>query len=195
MNSIFRKHIASVIILVIISLVSLLGVIFLFYTMDTKINKVLETKELLSSYQKNNKAYTDESNHMKELEKRADTLEENIINEQTVPTFLSSLEILAQKGGAEFEITSVQNPVLNEKKGLVVDFSIRGSYAQVRLFLEQVQHQNYQIQFSNLELSLENQPLTGAPAQTITLGSKVATPIVSKEKQWRALGTINVISF
>lgn len=195
MNSIFRKHIIVLIITFIIAITSLFGVAFLIYTMDSKITKVLETKEKLSSYQKNNKAYIDESNKMKGLEKRVLSLESNIINEQTIPTFLSSLEALAQRSGTEFEITSVQNPVFNETKKLLVDFSIRGNYNNVRSFLDEIQHQSYQIQISNLELSLENQPIINTPNINSAPGIKPPIPVVPKEKQWRVIGTIDVLSF
>lgn len=199
MNTIFKKHIITTIVLIITTIVSLIMIVFLVLSMNTKISRVLETKERLSSYQKNNKAYKEEAEQFKLLEKRLEVLESKIVSDQTVSTFLSFLEDLAQKDGTDFEITSVQSPVQDEKKSLSIDFNIKGTYSDVRLFLDQIQHQPYQIKFSKLDIFSET-PTVQAPqvVQTPTPGTKpvaVPTTPVLKERQWTAVATIEVVSF
>ncbi len=198
MHAILRKHIITIIILILVGAASLTLIVLLFSSMNTKISRVLETKERLSSYQKNTKAYREESEQFALLEKRLGALEGQIINDQTVPATLSFLEDLAEKDGTDFEITSVQTPVQNEKKVLILDFTITGSYTAVRLFLDQIQHQVYQIKFSKLEMFSEGQAAQVPAVAPIVVPGKppVVSPVtVPKERQWRAVATIEVLNF
>jgi Tfp pilus assembly protein PilO len=195
MNTILKKHIVSLIAIIIIGVIMLGGIVFLSLSMKTKMAKVIETKERIASYQKNKKAFNEEVNKLKSLENRLTELESKIITKENVPTLLSSLEALAQKNGTTFEITSVQTPIENDKTKLLIEFNTKGSYNQIQSFLGELQHQPFEIKIAKLFLFSEQ----GEPSREATSGrllvTKSKTPTAPKEKSWQGVTTIEILSF
>lgn len=195
MNTILKKHIISLVLSTVLFVGCVFGILFFISSMNNKITSVTTIKEQIASYQKNKKAFDDEAAKLKALENRLSNLESQVVTTETLPSLLSSFESLATKNGTTFEITSVQTPVVDGKTQLLIDFTDKGSYAQVKSFLDQLQHQSFEIKFSKLYL-FSDQGETQSQATTGTLSvTKVKAPVVVKEKQWQGVATIEVVSF
>ena len=196
MDNIFKKHIFSLVTMVFIAVAILVGIIFFFSSMKVKVARVLDIKERISSYEKNKKEFTDEVIQLKTFEKRLTVLESQVINKATVPTLLSTFENLAQKSGTSFEITSVQTPNENNKSKLYVGFNIKGSYSNIQSFLDQVQHQPFQVNINSLSLFWDQAPQVEVDTTLLpTNNTNIKLPAPVKEKQWQADATIEVLSF
>jgi Tfp pilus assembly protein PilO len=195
MDTILKKHIGSLSIVIIISLALVVGGVVLLQSLNGKLSKIADIKERVASYQKNKKAFTDEVVKIQSLEKRVSDLEASVVTSETVPALLSSLESLAKDAGVSFEITSVQNPTENDTVKLVVESSLVGSQSKNLAFLEELQHQPFQVRITKLFLfSEEGQSSTSVSSGVLSGGKSKATP-VSLEKQWRAIVTIEIVSF
>ena len=194
MNTIFKKHIISLIVSIIIPLILLGAVFLLLREFSVKVSRIADIKERVASYQKNKKAFTDEVLKIQSLEKRVGALEASIVTSETVPSLLSSLESLGKNAGVAFEITSVQNPVENDTVKLVIECSIVGSQSKILAFLDQLQHQRFEVRISKLFLfSDEGQSSTPAQAGILSGGKSKPAPVA--ERQWRAITTVEIVSF
>lgn len=194
MDKILKKHITTLIASMILCVVFIFGIVFLFHSMAGKTTKVLEIKERIASYQKNKKAFNDEVEKIKILEKRLVDLEAQVINTEKVPSLLSGFETLAQKNNTLLEITSVQTPTEDDKTKLRIEFSVKGSYSQIQSFLNELQHQSFQIKINKLSLDLEQAEQVPETTGTLSI-DKTKAPIVVKDKQWQGVATIEILSF
>lgn len=195
MNTILKKHILSLIVIIILGVVLLSGIAFLSFSMKVKMAQVIDTKERIASYQKNKKAFNEEVNKLKSLEERLVDLESKIITKENVPTLLSNLEILAQKNGTTFEITSVQTPIENDKVKLLIEFNTKGSYNQIQSFLDQLQHQSFELKITKLFLfSEQGESLSETTSGKLSVNKSKAS-VVPKEKGWQGVTTIEILSF
>ncbi len=194
MNTIFKKHVVGLIILIIVAIFILIGIIFFFSSMNQKVVRVLDVKERISSYEKNKKEFADEVAQLKTFENKLSALESYVVTSGSVPDLLSTFETLAQKQNLTFEIASVQTPVENEKTKLLVEFNIRsGSFPQIQSFLNELQHQAFQVNFIKLSVNSDSTPtVPEVPTQD---GATPKAPIVSKERNWQAVATIEILSF
>lgn len=192
MNTIFRKHISSLIILIIFSLAILFGILFFFSSMGVKVSKVIEIQERIASYEKNKKAFAEEAKKLQTLQNRVVELESMVVTKESVPALLSTFESLAQGIGTDIEITSVQTLIENDKPKLVVEFNTNGSYNQIHSFLNILQHQKFQIKITKLIfLSSQEEKIPDEISPT----EKVKTLPSIKEKQWQGVATIEILSF
>jgi Tfp pilus assembly protein PilO len=195
MKNIFKNHIFSLIILLILAVLVIAGFLFFIFSIKTKTDRIIEVKQRIALYQKNKKSFTNQVDNLKLLEKRLIDLESKIITNENIPKLLSHLEALAQDNGTSFEITTVQTPIENEKNTLFIEFNTRGSYDQIQNFLNQLQHQSFQISITKLFLFSE-QAEVAQPAMTGTLSViKPKTSLVVKEKIWQGVVIIKVLSF
>lgn len=195
MNTILKKHIISLILLIVVAGMILIGIVFLFSSMKTKIIRVLETKERISSYQKNKKEFADEVLKLKSFEERIVSLESKVVGSADVPTLLSTFENLAQDNVAGFEIVSVQTPVVDEKMKLLVDFNVKGSYSQIQAFFNKIQHQSFQVHFLELAIFSDQVGQVAEVENVISPDNKTKLPVLPKEKSWQAAATIEILSF
>ncbi len=195
MNTIFKKHIVSLIALIVIAGVVLFGIIFFFSSMNTKVARVLEIKERIASYQKNKKEFADEVVKLKSFEERMATLESKVITSSNVPTLLSTFEKLAENNVTSFEITSVQTPVVDEKKKLLIDFNIKGSYSQIQSLLDKMQHQAFQVNFLKLSLFSDQVGQIALVEEGTVSENKIKLPATPRDKPWQATATIEILSF
>lgn len=195
MDTILKKHVGSLVIAIIIPLALVVGGVVLIQSLNGKLSKIADIKERVASYQKNKKAFTDEVVKIQSLEKRVSDLEASVVTSETVPALLSSLESLAKDSDVSFEITSVQNPTENDVVKLVIESSLLGSQSKSLAFLEALQHQRFQVRIAKLFLfSEEGQSSTPVSSGVLSGGKPKATP-GSLEKQWRAIVTIEIVSF
>ena len=196
MDTILKKHIATLILALIIPVGLLIAGVLLLKQVDTRIGRIADIKERIASYQKNKKAFTDEVAKIQLLEKRVTSLEASVITTKSVPALLSSLESLAKTAGVAFEITSVQNPIENEVQTLSIECSIVGSRTQVLSFLNTLQHQAFAVHISKLFVfSEEGQSSVPVVTGVLSVGKTKAPAPVVKEKQWHGVATITIVSF
>ncbi len=195
MNNIFKKHIVGLVVLIILALVILVGIIFFFSSTNDKVVRVLDIKERISSYEKNKKEFSDEVDQLKIFEQKLSVLESYVVTGGSVPGLLSTFESLAQKNNIVFEIASVQTPTENDKIKLLVEFNISsGSFLQIQSFLNELQHQTFQINI--IKLSIISDPTPEVVEVSSTEGTTAPkTPVVAKEKNWQAVATIEILSF
>lgn len=181
MESIERKHIAVTICMILLSIGSILGILYFVKEMQVKERRVREVKEHLASYEQNKKIFIAESVELRELDGEVARLEDYTVTIEQVPQLLSRMEALALESGVTFSIISVKTP---EEEGapqtLTVDFSAGGSYASVQAFLEVLSRQSYQIRFNTLSLHKRQ---SETPLDTITLPS------------WELLASTEIVSF
>jgi hypothetical protein len=195
MNTIFKKHIISLVVSIILSISLLIGLILFFSFIKNKMSKVIELKERIVTYQKNEKAFADEASQIKILQNKLTNIESKIITSEKIPSLLSTFETLAQSDNIDFEITSVQTPLVDEKTKLMIDFDAKGSYLNLQKFLNQIQHQSFQVNFSQLFIFSEQKE----SIKTVTNGTlptnKISSQPVLKEKGWHSIATIEILSF
>ncbi len=195
MNTILKKHILGLILLLVTAGLILAGIILLFSSMKTNIVRVLETKERISSYEKNKKEFADEVVKLKSFEERVAILESKVVESTDVPALLSNFEKLAQNNVTNFEIVSVQTPSVDGKNKLLIDFNVKGSYSQIQSFFNKIQHQAFQVNFLTLAMFSE-QVAQVVEADIVTSPeNKIKLPVSPKEKQWQAVVTIEILSF
>jgi hypothetical protein len=190
-NTPVKKHIIVLITTVILCGICFAGLSYFANLMYVKKNKVLTIKEQLASYDQNKKIFSEESSALAAIGTRVSALESYFITSASTPQLLSGLEELGQKNNIDFTITSVQTPgagAANQK--LLIDFSAKGSAAQLDAFFTALSHQSYQIVFTKFSLFADgvsqNSQALAAPT------SKIAPKGVP---QWAALASIEVISF
>lgn len=195
MKTILRKTIIFSVVCITVALVLLTGVFVLLANMKTKMAKVADSKERLASYQKNKKAFQEETNQIRALGQRLSTLESYVVKSETVPALLSTLETLATKNNVGFEITSVQTPIENEKTKLLIDCTAKGSFTQVQSFFAQLQQQPFQVRFTKLFFfSEEGEKSLPEVSGTLSVKKTKSIP-VAKELQWQGVATIEIVSF
>lgn len=195
MDKLLKKQIAYLITLTIVGLVLLAGIFFFLRAMKSKMSKVVEIKEQIASYEKNKKVFSEESEKIKSLEFRLKNVESNIVTTETLPELLSSIESLADQNNIDFEITSVQTPVVDDKSQLFIEFGSEGSYPNIQSFLNQIQHQAFQIKFSKLFLFSEQSENSNQITSGTLSIKKTNKTTSSSGKKWQAIGTIEILSF
>ncbi|MCC7160814.1 type 4a pilus biogenesis protein PilO [Candidatus Nomurabacteria bacterium] len=184
MKNFIRKQIFYLILSIIMVVAMSFAIIFFLNKINSKTHKVLEIKEKIVTYQKNERAFKDEVIKIKDLENRLEGLESKVISNENLPSLLSDLEKIAQNNKNEFEITSVTNPIVDEKKKLIIEFNTSGSYKDIKNFLEELKKQTFQINFSKISLLLQN-----SDEKTDDNQEGVNSQF------WRAIATIEVLSF
>jgi Tfp pilus assembly protein PilO len=193
MQHVFRKQLILVCIAALLFVVLLGGGVFFVGFIRTQIGQTRELKEKIASYEKNKKTFTDEVLHIKTLEARVEALESTIVTPEGVPLLLSRLEALATKSGVSFEITSVQNPVVDEKPMLSVESSMTGSRETILAFLGTLTEQPIALHINKLFLFSEEGGVSSVPtAGTLQVDQKKP---VNSTARWRAVATIHVLSF
>lgn len=186
MNTLYRKQIATTIITFLVGGVALAGLIQFGFTMREKQLHVLDIKKQLASYDINKKIFADESKSLESIEARIENLEKYRVTEDSVPALLSSLESMAQDKNVTFAITTVSSPVAKaEKPTLSIDVAARGTFENVTSFLEDLQSQPYEIQFTRFSLFISN---TDTEENTTILTKKML-------EEWELLASIKIISF
>jgi Tfp pilus assembly protein PilO len=199
MDKILKKHIVALIAGIIISSALVIVALFFYKSFNKKILKVGEVKERIASYKNNKKAFTEEVDRLKTLDNRLKFLENNIITEANTPNLLSNLETIAQNSGIVFEITSVQTLVKDSVNKLFIEINTKGSFEETQSFLEQLQHQPFQVKINTIYLSEEQGGEVGLPSSDIKPinldKSKVVVPTTIRPKQWRSVATIEILSF
>lgn len=194
MNTILRKHIITLIILIVIGAVCIAGVLVLLTKMNTKMVRVAEIKERLASYQKNKKAFDDEADQLRLLGQRISALEAFVVTPAVVPAVLSQIETIALSQGVSFEITSVQTPTIEDKTKLFIECTIIGSYEEIQTFFTRIQQQEFVAKIGKVYIfSAEGEQVALTGSGTLSTGKPA--PKVSKELQWQAVATIEIISF
>lgn len=194
MNSIFRKHIISLIISLLFCGAALVGIFWLLSRIQSETVRVGEIKERIASYQSNKRAFEAEAIKLTALEERLKGLEGYVVRSESLPQTLSIFEKVAASRGATAEITSVQTPVEGEKPKLVVEFNLRGSYNQIALFLSDIVHQTFGVTITKLYLFSAEGETAPATVGVVPIG-KPKTPPVQKEKSWQAVVTAEILSF
>jgi Tfp pilus assembly protein PilO len=176
MKSLHRKHIIIVLITFLITAICVVGVVFFFQQMDLKAQKVLEANNRLISYEKNKKIYMEETAELKKITERTTTLEKYKVTLEQIPQLLSSLESIGNKNKVEFKIDAVNTPKkANVIEKLTIDFSARGTYANLLTFIQDLERQPYQIKYTNFSFR-EGVGVTAEP-------------------QWEFGGSIEILSF
>jgi Tfp pilus assembly protein PilO len=198
MDKILKKHILSLVFSILVTIL-FSGVVFFFYnSFNKKITKVSEIKERIASYQKNKKAFSEEADKLRVLENRLNTVEKAVVTSESVPNLLSKLETLAQGSSVSFEITTVQTPVKEGAPKLFVEISTKGSYENIQFFLNQLQHQDFQIKISSLYFLAEQTEQSSAAISgvlPVSTNKVVVAPVIIKEKQWQGVASIEILSF
>ena len=172
-STLLKRHILVLIVLLIAVVGSALALRYGIVYLKKQERAVVAAHERIASYEQNKKIFNDESAALAVLASRIDTLQSYTITPTTTPTFLSSLEVLAQEYDIDFTITSVQNPGKQKTERLVVDFSASGDLESLEGFLEDLSHQTYQLKFIKLSLFADR---TGADT-------------------WNTVGSVQVMSF
>ena len=193
MKKAFTKHLIAIFISVALCLAIIVVFTLTLSSINKKTTKVLELKEKLVSYQINKKAFNEEAQKINNLESRINTLEKNIIKEESVPELLSSLESLAGQNNISFEITSVQN--INSETGnkLVLETKSVAPYKDIMKFLELLRKQSFLTNIKNIYMFSEQTSSVEAQDPRLPAISKktVQPPI---EPRWQGVVTIEILS-
>lgn len=185
MKSIFRKHLFFGIFLFIVLIILAAGVFFFIRLIQRQSVKVHQLKEDIATYEVNKRSFSEEAQQIKELQGRLQILQGYVVSAATLPSLLSTLESRAVEEGVTFQITGVVTPTEQDQKKLRIDFSLSGSLANVRAFLDLLLSQPFAAAFTRLEFA--------ADPQIVPLDQLEQTS--AREESWRVIGTLEILSF
>lgn len=146
-----KQYIALALSIIVCALICA-GFFFLLSSMKGKESRVYEVKQTLATYRQNKKIFAQENVKLEELAQRMAVLETRHITEATVPTLLSSFELMAENRGVSLSITSIQTPLIEGEKVLYVEVSASGGFAELTSLVEGMLSQAYQMRFVKLSL-------------------------------------------
>ncbi len=182
MKSLLRTHYISAAASVLLLLGSLLALYFFSTTMRVKEMRVIEARDRLASFEQNKRVFTEEAKEFEVLRARIEGLEGEVLTTESVPQLLSSVEAMAAARRADFKLILVEER--GEKEGaakhLHIDFSAKGSFADLELLVKDLRSQPYQVRFSNFSLLLEAPEalpgiVSGAPKWQLTAGIDITS--------------------